>query len=263
MTSGQVLNALTDRWHLLGKGLSFCEIEAPEKSFVNDSHLFILRADPSICDFELLCSSEHGKKNRPADQWANEFGMEVTVNAGMFSLSNGRTNKGYLKNYSHFNNSKRNGGYNVLMALNPKKESDADLKFYDLTYCSFDSLKGVYHTICQGMRMIDGNGNKMAWDKHPDQKCSMVVGATDLSGTIYFIFARSPYTAQQMIGFLMNIIPDIRTTVYLEGGPEASLYIHTNDTTICKYGSYVSKSYPNDRNDHLWKLPNVIGIKAD
>jgi len=48
--------------------------------------------------------------------------------------------------------------------------------------------------------------------------------------------------------------------VYLEGGPEASLYINSGDTIIPKIGSYVSKTYARDDNDHFWKVPNVIGI---
>ena len=102
----------------------------------------------------------------------------------------------------------------------------------------------------------------MAWDKRPGQSCSMVTGATDITGNIYFIFTRSPYTHQKMIDFLIQLIPDIRTTVYLEGGPEASLYVQTNDTIISKIGSYVSKTYANDNNDHFWKIPNVIGIQS-
>jgi hypothetical protein len=90
----------------------------------------------------------------------------------------------------------------------------------------------------------------------------MVIGATDSIGNIYFVFTRSPYTHQKMIGFLFVLIPNIRTTVYLEGGPEASLFIQTGDTVISKIGSYVSKTYPNDKNDHFWKIPNVIGINA-
>ena len=102
----------------------------------------------------------------------------------------------------------------------------------------------------------------MAWDKRPGQSCSMVVGATDITGNIFFIFTRSPYTHQKMIDFIIQLIPDIRTTVYLEGGPEASLYVQTNDTIISKIGSYVSKTYANDKNDHFWKIPNVIGIQS-
>ena len=250
------------QWHPLQKGLSYLETDAPEKSILNDSKIFILKADPMLCSFQILNSSENKKQNKPADIWAKEFGMNVIVNAGMFNMANRRTNKGYLKNYFHFNNSHLNGNYNVMMAMNPELKSDTAMIITDMTSRNWKSLQSNYHTLCQGMRMIDGNGKPMAWDKRHGQSCSMVIGATDIAGSIYFIFTRSPYTHQQIIGFLFRLIPNIRTTVYLEGGPEASLYIQTKDTVISKFGSYVSKTYANDNNDHFWTIPNVIGIRS-
>jgi len=249
-------------WHELQKGISYWEPDAPEKSILNDSKIFILKADPRVCKFRMLCSSEHGNQNRTADNWANDFGVNVVVNAGMFNMTNGRTNKGYLRNYSHINNSKFNGYYNVMMVMNPKQNTDPAMMLHDLTCSKWESIRTKYESFCQGMRMIDCNGGKMAWDKRPGQSCSMVICATDITGNIYFIFTRSPYTHQKMIDFVASLIPDIRTTVYLEGGPEASLYVQTNDTIISKIGSYVSKTYANDNNDHFWKIPNVIGIQS-
>ena len=249
-------------WHVLQKGLSFMQVDAPEKSILNDSKIFILKADPRFCVFRILSATENKKQNKTADLWAKDFGMNVVVNAGMFNLSNHLTNKGYLKNYSHFNNSHLKGNYNVMMAMNPKQLSDTSMIITDMTCRNLESVKLKYHTLCQGMRMIDGNGDAMAWDKRPGQLCSMVIGATDKAGNIYFIFSRSPFSHPQMIMFLFRLIPEIRTTVYLEGGPEASLYVQTGDTVISKFGSYVSKTYPNDENDHFWKIPNVIGIQS-
>lgn len=255
-------NAAVSPWCPLSEGLSFWEPVAPDISILGDSKIFILKVEPRLCAFQLLCSSEHGQKNRSADVWCRDFGVNVTVNAGMFSLKNGRTNKGYLRNYLHYNNPNFNGSYNVMMAMNPKDANQPSISIFDLTCHKWESIKDKYHTLCQGMRMIDCNGKAMAWDKRPGQACSMVVSATDLWGNIFFAFTRSPYTHQKMIGYLQSLIPDIRTTVYLEGGPEASLYIQTNDTIISKIGSYVSDTYENDLNDHFWEIPNVIGIKT-
>jgi hypothetical protein len=149
-----------------------------------------------------------------------------------------------------------------MMALNPKEKSEQSFKLFDLTSQPWDSIRSHYNSFAQGMRMIDRDGNPMAWDKRPWQACSMVVCATDTAGNIYFAFTRSPYTHQKFITILQSLPLDIRTTVYLEGGPETSLYINTGDTIISKFGSYVSKTYENDDNDHFWKIPNVIGIKA-
>jgi len=248
------------KWKTLQDGLLYGEFDAPEKSIINDSRMTILKVDPLKYNFRLLSASEHGRKNRPADEWGQEFGMNVIVNAGMFNPTKARTNKGYMRNYSHTNNPRFNKAYNVMMALNPKNKSKPAFKLFDLTHDRWDSIRPLYQSFCQGMRMIDWNGAPLAWDKRPGQSCSMVIGATDTDGNIYFIFTRSPYTHQTVIKFLLGLPLNIRTTVYLEGGPEASLYIHSGDTIISKYGSYVSKTYARDDNDHFWKIPNVIGI---
>jgi hypothetical protein len=184
------------------------------------------------------------------------------VNAGMFNMANQIVNKGYLKNYNHVNNPRLNKNYNVMMGMNPIHDSDNSMIIADMTLRNWETVRSNYNSLCQGIRMIDGNGAPLNWNKRPGQLCSMVIGASDLSGNIYFAFTRSPYTHQQMINFMLLIIPTIRTTVYLEGGPEASLYIQTADTIISKFGSYVSKTYANDANDHFWKIPNVIGIHS-
>jgi hypothetical protein len=261
LLSAQESKTDTIKWVTLQDGLHYCEYDTPEKSILNDSKLTLLKIDPQKFQFNLLSSSEHGKRNRTASDWAEEFKMNIIVNAGMFSLSNGRTNKGYMKNYGHYNNSHLNRAYNVMMAMNPKDESEPSFKLFDLTCQRWDSIRTRYHSFSQGMRMIDAKGNPLAWDKRPGQACSMVVCATDTEGNIYYVFTRSPYTHQSVIRFLLDLPLNIRTTVYLEGGPEASLYISTGDTVISKVGSFVSRTYENDDNDHFWKIPNVIGIK--
>ncbi len=250
------------RWLELKRGLSYFETQAPEKSILGDSRIFILKVNPLLCSFGILSASENIGNDRSADSWAKDFHVNVVVNAGMFNMVNHRTNKGYLKNFKHYNNSRLNGNYNVMMAMNPKRLSDTSMVITDMTCRTWESLQSKYQTLCQGIRMIDGTGHPMIWDKRPGQSCSMVIGATDADGNIFFVFTRSPYTHQQMIGFLFLLIPQVRTTVYLEGGPEASIYIHTGDTVISKIGSYVSTTYANDNNDHFWKIPNVIGIKV-
>jgi len=247
-------------WKILGDGLSYVEMDAPEKSVVNDSKLTILKIDPMKYRFSILSASEHGRKNRTAEEWAQEFGVSITINAGMFSTSNGRTNKGYMKNYSHVNNHRFCKGYNIMMAFNPKSKKEPSVRFYDMTHTRWDSIRTHYQSFCQGIRMISWKGEPLAWDKRPGQSCSMVIAATDTDGNIYFVFTRSPYKQQTMIKFLLGLPLNIRTTVYLEGGPEASLYINAGDTLVAKYGSYVSNSYARDDNDHFWKIPNVIGV---
>lgn len=190
--------------------MEYGEWEAPEKSILNDSKISILRLDPQLYKFELLCASEHQRKNRTASEWAGEFGMMAVFNAGMYSLQNGRTSKGYMKNHAHYNNSPKPGLQCDDSHATPKSGGCCDGSF-DLTLTRWDSIRPHYASYSQLLRMIDRDGNSMSWDKRPWQACSMAVCATDTAGLIYFIFARSPYTHQQMIRFMLAMPFALRT----------------------------------------------------
>jgi hypothetical protein len=248
-------------WKNLMEGLQYAEVDAPEKSVVNDSKLTILKINVRKFDFEFLTASERGHKTRTAPDWAKEFDKNIIINAGMYSSNKMKSNKGYLKNYNHLNNPVKSNYYNAIMAMHPKDKQKPPFEIIDITCEDWTKVQHDYHSFCQGMRMISCNGEGMAFAKRPDQSCSMVLTATDVSGNLYIIFTRSPYTHRTMIRFLQGLPLDLRTTVYLEGGPETSLYINPGDTLVAKFGSYVSNSCNNDNNDHFWKIPNVIALK--
>jgi hypothetical protein len=248
-------------WKNLMEGLQYAELDAPEKSVVNDSKLTILKIDSRKLDFEFLTASERGHHARTAPDWAKEFDKNIIINAGMYKYNKAQSNKGYMKNYNHLNNPVRNNYYNALLAMHPKDPQKPAFEIIDTYQKEWEMIKNQYHSVCQGMRMIDESGTGMSFTKRPDQSCSMILAATDTKQNLYIVFTRSPYTHLKMIDFLKGLPLEIRTTVYLEGGPETSLYINTGDTIIAKYGSYVSNTCNNDDNDHFRKMPNVIAVK--
>jgi hypothetical protein len=247
-------------WKTLMDGMLYVELDAPEKSVVNDSKLTILKIDPQKFDFEFLTRSEH-KQARTAPDWANEFGKNLVINAGMYKYNRTQANKGYMKNYNHLNNPVKSDYYNAMLAMHPKDPKKLQFAIYDITYEPWEKIRSQYHSLCQGMRMISSKGEPMEFSKRPDQSCSMIIAATDTTGNLYVVFTRSPYTHKTMIKYLQGLPINVRTTVYLEGGPETSLYINTGDTVIAKYGSYVSNTCDNDDNDHFRLVPNVITLK--
>jgi len=248
-------------WKNLMDGLQIAELETPEKSVVGDSKISILKIDQQKFDFEFLTASERGQKPRTAPEWAQEFDKNIIVNAGMYKYNKTQSNKGYMKNYNHLNNPVKNNYYNALLAMHPKDPKKPPFEIIDTYQKDWEKIKNQYHSVCQGMRMINDKGEGMAFTKRPDQSCSMILAATDAESNLYFIFTRSPYTHLNMIALLKALPINIRTTVYLEGGPETSFYVNTGDTTIAKFGSYVSNTCDNDDNDHFRKMPNVIAIK--
>jgi hypothetical protein len=248
-------------WKTLMDGLFYAELDAPEKSVVNDSKLSILKLDVLKFDFEFLTASEHKNQMRTAPEWAGEFGMNIIINAGMYNYNKTHSNKGFMKNYNHLNNPKKSSYFNAMLAMHPKDAKKPPFEIIDITSQPWEKVQHQYHSLCQGMRMISSEGEGMEFSKRPNQSCSMVVAATDSTGNLYFVFTRSPYTHRTMIGFLKGLPIGIRTTVYLEGGPETSFYVNTGDTIIAKYGSYVSNTCDNDDNDHFRTMPNVIAIR--
>ncbi len=248
-------------WQNLMDGLDYVELDAPEKSVVNDSKLTILKIDVRKFDFKFLTASENGKFPRTAPDWASEFDQNIVINAGMYSYNKMQSNKGYMKNYNHLNNPNKSTYYNAMLAMHPKDPTKLPFEIIDITCQNWETVKHEYHSLCQGMRMISCDGEGMEFSKRPDQSCSMIVTATDPLGNLYIVFTRSPYKHKTIISYLQGLPLNIRTTVYLEGGPETSLFINTGDTVIAKYGSYVSNTCNNDNNDHFWKIPNVIGLK--
>lgn len=248
-------------WKNLMDGLQYVELETPEKSVVGDSRISILKVDSRKFDFDFLTASERGHHARTAPEWAQEFDKNIIINAGMYKYNKAQSNKGYMKNYNHLNNPVKSTYFNAILAMHPKDTKKPPFEIIDIYKKDWEKIKHQYNSLCQGMRMINDEGEGMPFTKRPGQSCSMILAATDSVGNLYFIFTRSPYTHRNMISLLLGLPLNIRTTVYLEGGPETSFYVNTGDTIISKFGSYVSNTCNNDDNDHFRKIPNVIALR--
>ena len=58
--------------------------------------------------------------------------------------------------------------------------------------------------------------------------------------------------------------PGLRLTsaLYVEGGPEASLYVAAGGVTVNEVGSYETGFREDDTNVAFWDIPNVVGFAA-
>ena len=248
-------------WTEIEQGLYFSEFNAPYKSKVNDSKLSILKINPKFYSLELLTATEHDSLRRTPEQWSQDFNLVAVVNAGMFNLSDHITCSGYLKNYNHINSSKIRENFRAMAMFNPKSTNFPELTIVDMEKENWAFYMENYNSMFQCIRMIDCNQELVLWKPRRPISSSMAVLATDKQGNILFIFSRSPYTANQMSNMLLSLPLKIYSAMYLDGGPEACIYVNDGDTLIEKVGSWVSPGYANDKNDYQWELPNVIGVK--
>ncbi len=252
--SGQVAPAWG--WQQLDQGLELGIFQATQASEVGDRKIHILRIDPQDWKFELLAAAAHDKKARPAKYWASEFGLVAAVNAGMFQMD-GLTNVGYMKVNDKVYNPRFNED-NTLIAFGTDSPKLPAFQIIDRECQNWKSLVDQYQNVTQGIRMMDcKQANR--WSQQP-RKWSMVVMGMDKSGKCLMIFCRSPYSVHDFIELLIGLDLNLHNLMYLEGGPEASLYLKTKDCELDLFGSYETGFFESDKNDRAWPIPNVIGI---
>jgi hypothetical protein len=208
----------------------------------------------------LFCASEGRHGPLTATEWAEKERLQVVFNAGMYQLAMPLISRGFLRNANHINQGKWHPDYKGLLLLQPKDSLWPSAMVCDLTCAENEVRKNGYSALAQGLRMLDCQGMPLSWDKKK-QSCSMMALARNQTGNLYLVFCRSPYTHNQMITFLRALPLGLLETIYLEGGPETSLFVSVGNFRLECRGSYVSDTYENDANQRFWKLPNVIGIR--
>ncbi len=248
--------AQSNAWNQVEEGLFVGEFGASMQSAVGDSKVTVVRINPRLFSLKLVCASEHGNTRRTAKQWCNSQRLVAAINAGMF-LTDGLTNTGFMKNYAHINNKKLNS-YKSVLAFNPTIEGIPEVQLLDRQCDSFDSLTSRYNTLIQDIRMISCH-HENAWQEQ-NRRWSMVAMGMDTTGQVLFFYTRSPYSVHEFIDILLALPLSVARAMYLEGGPEASLYLSASGTEIDKLGSFETGFNENDDNDHAWPIPNVIGI---
>ena len=150
--------------------------------------------------------------------------------------------------------------YNAMIAFGRTKPDVPRAQVIDLRCQDYDHLKTGYRTLIQSLRMVDCKGRNR-WGRDIKQ-WSVVVMAMDNRKRILFIHSRSPYTMHDFVAMLLRLPLGLRTTIYLEGGPEATLYLNAGGVKFQKVGSYETGFNENNDNRRAWRLPNVIGIVA-
>jgi hypothetical protein len=246
-------------WQMLDEGLYLGRFSSTLKSRISNFPITILKINPEFYSFKLLCASEHDGNMRTAKQWCNEFGLLAAINASMYQDTDPLKSTGYMKNYKHINNPHINPAFGAFMAFNPIDSSLPESRFVDRRlHKDWKAQIEKYHTVVQNYCMIS-KGKRKGW---PQQKklCSTAAVGMDNDNNVLFIFSPSPYSTHDFIHILLSLPIDIDSAMYLEGGPEATLYISPKDIQTKREGRYGSVFGENFSDLSTLTLPNVIGI---
>jgi uncharacterized protein YigE (DUF2233 family) len=246
----------TNAWREAGEGLYVGELDVSPKFESSDSKITVIKIDPRYYSFQLLCGSEHGRERLTVKDWSQKYNLVAAVNAGMFQ-EDGFRSVGYMKNFDHVINS-RISRDNTILAFNRLDPDVPEIQIIDRECQDFDSLKRKYSTMIQSIRMISCDQENV-WSQQPT-KWSTVAIATDEEGKVLFLFTRSPYSVHDFIEILLSLPLSIHSAMYLEGGPQASMYLSTEKVQIERYGVWESVLDEASSLQIALPIPNVIGI---
>lgn len=237
------------QWTTLDDGLQVMDYSSPVKSDIGNSMITVLKIDPGVYKFEILMGG--WLKDKSVKDWCKKNDKVAAINAGMFT-EEGR-NCGYMISNGRLNGKENRG--NAIFAF------DGDglpVQIVDRQCQEWSEMKPKYQSATQSIRMVDCNQHNV-WTPQ-SKRWSVACLAMDKSGNVLMIHCRSAYTMHDFIDILLSGPFDIYNMMYLEGGPEAQLYVNAGGREIIRIGSYETGFYESDENDVYWQVPNVIAI---
>ncbi|MDR3568034.1 MAG: phosphodiester glycosidase family protein [Syntrophobacteraceae bacterium] len=239
-------------WKEADKGLHVAEVQ----TVLNGDRyaITLVKIDPGAYSFQLLCATEHGKEPLSVKEWAIKHHLVAAVNASMFQ-ADGLTSIDFMKNFGHVNNPRLSRD-NTILAFNPVDKNLPQVQLIDRECQDFSDLRSKYRSFVQGIRMISCNGRNV-WSRQ-DAKWSMLAMGMDARGNILFLFCRTPGSVHDFIEILLSLPLSLKSAMYLEGGPQASLYLSTPKITLEKYCTL--GGLESDSIKFALPIPNVIGI---
>ena len=238
-------------WGPLEPGLELAHFSSDSDA---DGVINVLRIDPEHFEFKLLNASAGNKVPLTPKQWAQSKGLVAVINASMFqedlvtSVSLMRTDK-------HINNRYLSKDKTIL-AFDPADAGIPDIQIIDRECDDFDALKKSYLTLVQSIRMISCHG-KNVWQSQAKEWSVSAIGI-DGEGRILFIQTEMAFNTHELINNLLLLPLDIKQAMYVEGGPQAQLYINAGGKSFEFVGQVSSLLQQTGK--LAWPIPNVIGI---
>jgi hypothetical protein len=245
-------------WKRRAAGLEIARVSYPFDILCGDSTIGLIRIHRDSASFHLYSAALSGGQSMTAEDWAIKEDVQLVFNAGMYIPGTLRS-KGQMNVRGSWNQSESLSSFGGIFFLDGAAGNGFDIKDKSCR----EAKNGIesYSSHFECMRILDYLGIPLSWEKKK-QRCSMLVAAEDSLGNLVLAFCRSPMSQSEMARFLSRLPIGLRTALYLEGGPETSLFINLPGKKPEHWiGTYVSDTWEKTDNQEFRLLPNVVGIK--
>jgi len=249
--------AETARWEELEPGLELGTLPAPRRSELGDSTVRVLRIDPERFELRLLnASALEDRRPRSAREWCRSHDLVAAINASMYQ-TDGLSSVSLMVRPGHVNNP-RVSKDNTILAFNRRTPEVPPVMMIDRECDDLDWWREQYGTLVQSIRMWSCRGENV-WEQQARRPSTAAIG-TDDRGRVLFVHVRSPYTTHDLIDVLAGLPLSLARAMYVEGGPEAQLYVRAGGTEREFVGGYETAVDEESNNGIAWPVPNVIGV---
>ena len=219
-----------------------------------DGKIWVLRLDLGRFELRLVNASASDSKPRTVRAWALGAGAVAAINAGMFQ-TDGLTSVGLMRTTKHQNNPRRNARYKAVLAFDPVKPELPPVRILDATCGDLDAFPPAYGTLIQSIRMVSCD-RKNVWAPDAKRWSAAAIGL-DGGGRALFIHARSQWPVHDLIDALLALPLDLRRAMYVEGGPEAQLFVRSGGRELERVGA-LEGSAGEAHAGLAWEIPNAV-----
>ena len=245
-------------WQKLSDGLELGFFHSPHPSETGDSMIRVLRIEPDRYKLRLLNASAY-ENGRPlsAKEWCRQNGLVAAINASMYQADL-KASVSLMRTKNHINNPRLSSKQMAILAFDRKSPDVPLVKIIDRECEDFETWKKKYKTLIQSIRMISCKG-KNVWAQQA-QKSSRAAIAVDHLARVLFIHVGSFYSTHDLINILKKLPLNIDRAMYVEGGPQAQLYINIGTHEYEFVGNYKIEIEENMNALFSRPIPNVVGI---
>lgn len=221
-----------------------------------DGILTLVRVDLRRYRLRILTEERHGAR-RPADRWVRDHHLSGAINAGMF-LPNGRS-VGFMKQDGAVVSDRHVSRYHSAVGFGAASGSPFVVGGRGCRGNTLAQLRRRFDNVLQAYGMVDCHGEAVLW---PHRRRFSAAGfGVDRQGRAVFVHTRTPYRMATLNRMLAAPELGLAGLIYMEGGPEASLFVDAEGQRVREIGSWEDGFNPNDDNHVFWDLPNIIAFE--
>jgi hypothetical protein len=235
----------------LAAGLRAEKVRLP----ASDECLTLVRIDPVRFELRVHTAAADGGA-RTAPRWAHDRGLVAVINTSMFGDDD--RSIGILRSGRSVNRDRDNPRLGGFLAFDPVERSSPPVLMTGRNCAGFDlaDLRRRYRGLIQNYRLLGCRGGAMRWSD-PKIYSAAAVGL-DRAGHVVFLHARAPMRMADFSRLLARRDLRLRAAMYVEGGPEASLFAAAGEMRVEEVGSFETGFWDHS-NRRFWPIPNILG----